>query len=402
MSKNYAGYGLPDENTSRVRVTATDFNPFDALGLNPATASINPAMIQAAWRAAARHRAAGVVAQNPATANAFPSLLQINMARDFLIGDIATARHQWAYRHTTTFVPTYATGDRRVFPQFNYATGNRTTVNAPTTPRTSGSATGTRRQASTSPKNGSSSKSSRTASTGAGSTPGGSGTKNDPVDLDDDDNDDVGSAPATPTPANAAAAAANRKAAARARDAAEATAKANREARRQEMLATFTDKSAAVPAAGGGITPAPAAVPAAGSGITPAPAVVLAGSGGSVTTPGSGGVNYAAFRPGAAVNRSGSGRQSAVANPPTDARIVVGTWNGGSGTNAVVAGFDVLGRLFYRITNRTLTGAATPAPNTTSTNFAQINLRAPYTGMTHEQLRVAVENHARMPEAMRP
>jgi len=105
-------------------------------------------------------------------------------------------------------------------------------------------------------------------------------------------------------------------------------------------------------------------------------------------------------------NRSGGGatRNAAIANPNTNERITVGEWRNATGAtaNAVVAGFDARGRIFYRITNADLQGNPVAAPTATATRFEDINFRAPYQGMTAGGVRVAVDAHLRMNPFQRP
>ena len=85
-------------------------------------------------------------------------------------------------------------------------------------------------------------------------------------------------------------------------------------------------------------------------------------------------------------------------------RIIVGTWaNAMSATaNAVVAGFDARGRLFYRIVNEDALGNRTAAPTATATRFEYINFRAAYQNMTADQVRTAVDQHLRLNAFQRP
>jgi hypothetical protein len=98
-------------------------------------------------------------------------------------------------------------------------------------------------------------------------------------------------------------------------------------------------------------------------------------------------------------------RNTSIPNPITNDRITVGTWANATAAatpNAVVAGFDSRGRIFYRITNEDLHGNSVAAPTATATRFEQINFRAPYQNMTADQVRTTVDAHLRLNPFMRP
>jgi hypothetical protein len=105
-------------------------------------------------------------------------------------------------------------------------------------------------------------------------------------------------------------------------------------------------------------------------------------------------------------HRSGgsSSRHTPIPNPVTDERIAVGTWahSASASPNAVIAGFDQHGRIFYRITNLDLYGASVGAATSTAVRFEDINFRAPYQGMDAATVRLAVDRHLRMPSYARP
>jgi hypothetical protein len=70
--------------------------------------------------------------------------------------------------------------------------------------------------------------------------------------------------------------------------------------------------------------------------------------------------------------------------------------------NAVIAGFDARGRIFYRVTNEDINGNAVAAPTATATRFEHINFRAAYQNMTVAQVRAAVDQHLRLNPSERP
>jgi hypothetical protein len=107
------------------------------------------------------------------------------------------------------------------------------------------------------------------------------------------------------------------------------------------------------------------------------------------------------------VNRSGgngSSRNAAIVNPVTNDTINVGTWRNAiaASPNAVVAGFDVRGRMFYRIIRQDATGNPVSAPTATSTRFEDIIFRGPYQNMNAATVRVAVDRHLRLQAFQRP
>ena len=71
---------------------------------------------------------------------------------------------------------------------------------------------------------------------------------------------------------------------------------------------------------------------------------------------------------------------SSIPNPITNERITIGTWANATGVtpNAVVAGFDACGRMFYYIVNIDLQGNPVTAPTATVTRFKDINFCALY------------------------
>lgn len=72
-----------------------------------------------------------------------------------------------------------------------------------------------------------------------------------------------------------------------------------------------------------------------------------------------------------------------MANPVTNKRITMSTWANATATtaNAVVAGFDARGRMFYCIVNEDIHGNPVAAPTTTATRFEDVVFRAPYQNM---------------------
>lgn len=96
-------------------VNTPDFNPFAALGLDPATATA--AQLRPAYRRAMRHRHGDVLIRLPATATAFPSQVQVQLAYEYLEAParLATAAYAWRNRHHTVFRPELAVGATGVF-----------------------------------------------------------------------------------------------------------------------------------------------------------------------------------------------------------------------------------------------------------------------------------------------
>jgi hypothetical protein len=97
-------------------------------------------------------------------------------------------------------------------------------------------------------------------------------------------------------------------------------------------------------------------------------------------------------------------RNSSILNPVTNDRIIVGEWaNATAATpNAVVAGFDTRGRIFYRVINEDINGNTVAAPTATATRFEDINFRAAYQNMTAGQVRTAIDQHLRLAPFLRP
>jgi hypothetical protein len=94
-----------------------------------------------------------------------------------------------------------------------------------------------------------------------------------------------------------------------------------------------------------------------------------------------------------------------MANPIVNDRITVGTWANATAAatpNAVVAGFDVRGRMFYRIVNEDMHGNPVAAPTATATRFEDVVFRGPYQNMTAAQVRTAVDQHLRLNPFARP
>jgi hypothetical protein len=341
-------------------VNATDFDPFAALGLHPATATVVD--LRPAYLRSMRHRHEAAIARFPATATHFPSQVQVQQAYDYLSagGTIATARNRWSDSHVAVFFPRLAPGDPAAFapaagpataaaaagPAAAAAAGPSTaTPNRPTAAAAAAAATPAT-GSSYHPSSGASSsgprKARRTAATGSGSSPA-TGTADNPLSLSSSD-DDASNGRGSPTPA--------------------------------PMNLRSRPAAAAAAATGSG----PAAVG------RPAPR---------------------RRAPARTANRSGgsSSRNSSVPNPVLGERITVGTWANATAAatpNAVVAGFDARGRIFYRIINEDANGNAVAAPTATATRFEDINFRAPYQNMTADQVRTAIDQHLRLNPFLRP
>jgi hypothetical protein len=321
----------------------TDFDPFAALGL-PITATA--ADIVPAYRRAMRHRHESVLARFPATATLFPSQVEVQQAHDYLLRASATATKVWNGRHRHVFHPELPVGDAGVF------TPHAATAPAIILPDDSTPAR--RRSAATASASGSSYRPATAHSASTASSGTATGTPDDPINLasdDDDDDDEDGS----PTPSF----------------------------RPRPRRRTATAVGPRGPATASGH------VGRTSSGLVNA-------------TP------TARSRPAPrATHRSGgnnSSRNTAIANPITNERIVVGEWAlaAGATANAVVAGFDVRGRLFYRIISEDVTGAAVAAPTATATRFEDIRFRAAYQNMTADQVRTAIDQHLRLHAFARP
>ncbi|KFZ18702.1 hypothetical protein V501_01073 [Pseudogymnoascus sp. VKM F-4519 (FW-2642)] len=115
MSNNASGMGIdPKDIAKRSSAKVPDINPYDALGI-PVAAYNGPDIIRSHYRTAQRHllRAAA----NPP---AFPTMTQVNVARDYLVEKSvesqATQRdshfRQWA-REPQTFFGDRQQGDPR-------------------------------------------------------------------------------------------------------------------------------------------------------------------------------------------------------------------------------------------------------------------------------------------------
>lgn len=357
----------------------TDFNPFAALGLHAATATAS--QIRPAYRRAMLHRHENAVLRFPTTASAFPSQVQVTLAYQCLSHSAATlaaARIRWGHRQVLPsdfFNPTLPVGDPRVFGAAAAAfAAAPASAAAPAAPAATPPAPPPRPRFS--PTAASPRKARKTTAT---STPG--STSDNPYSLSDtsdssDSSDDDAPRPATPTPA--------------ARPSAAAAPPAATGPGRKHPLSV---SSAAVVIATTAVVTA-AAPPAATAIVTgPPPATPATPFVAPARAPRSG-------------NRSGgsAARMAAIVNPVTDVRIVVGTFMLGPGAtpNAVVAGFDRAGRMFYRITNRTLAGVTQVAPTATAVRFESIHFRAPYQGLDARGVRDTVDRHCRLPEYQRP
>jgi hypothetical protein len=417
----------------RAPVTPTDFNPFAALGLDAATANLS--MVRPAFLRSLRHRHESTIIRFPATANAFPSQVQVQQAYDYLTANgngtrIEHARARWAAVHVDVFFPTFPPGHDNVFravpasaaPSGSGASGARAasaSAAAPGARATSGAAFGAGAHAASAsggpstpagfgsarpfgrPPFGSSgssgfhhsgsargsrarassgfaerpTKSARTSGTGFGSSPAtgsshASGTADDPVTFSDEDDQ---APPVSPTPGPRP----RPFAAPRAASAASASA------------------GAAPPPVPAGPAPPPRNASATVARPAPAPGPVGAATGAA-----------AAARGPRGGNRSGGNatRNVSVVNPVTDQRVTVGTWSlsVGATPNAVVAGFDARGRIFYRITNLDLNGHTVVAPTATATRFEDVDFRGPYQGMDATAVRAAVDRDVRLPAHQRP
>jgi hypothetical protein len=102
--------------------------------------------------------------------------------------------------------------------------------------------------------------------------------------------------------------------------------------------------------------------------------------------------------------RSGRVRQVSLPNPNTAKRIIVGEWANATAIpqNAVVGGFDIHGRFFYRITRQDMQGNDVPCRTATATNFNDVIFRHPYSNLTHNQVRLAVYRDLNLPAFQRP
>jgi len=395
-----------------------DYNSFAALGLDPTSGNaITADDVRKAKRRAARHRHEAALLRFPATATAFPSMGQVNAAHDYLldhVDNIRSATRAWRNQHRNVFFPEYEPGDPRIFQP------------APATPSPSGFG-------SAGP--------SATPGSGASATPrsGASATARSSRPA----------RPASPSgdwtthPDGCRCYTCSMSCAANGRSAASGP----HPFRCQCYQCTLAGNSGGSARPSGGPRPSarPAASATAGSGFSPAtgtnkPIKLSSGSSdneddkpinidsdkesyddsdeeeeeneplptlsrdrrpsGRNTSSGSRGARSS----GSGTQRSSRARHTPIANPITNDRIIVGTWRNATGNppNAVTAGFDRRGRVFYRITNRDLAGNSVLAPNATATNFQDINLRGPYRNMDAAQLRLAVDRHLRLPANQRP
>jgi len=313
-------------------INTPGFNPFAALGLDPATATATD--IRPAYIRSLRHRHENAAARFPATATHFPLQVEVQHAYEYLSSSparIAIATTHWGYRHQAVFFPQHPVGDERVFRPAAAAAATPVPATPAAAPRNPATPTATATATG--------------ASSGSGSGSGTRGVERDPVIISDDDDDE---APATAT-------------------------------------------------------------------ATPSPETRVARTSAAVThpraRPDSANAQMGHYRPRprmarTAAHRSGgsSHRNAAIANPVLGERITVGTWVNapGAAANAVVAGFDRSGRLFYRITNEDLHGNPVAAATATATRFENINLRGPYQNMTADQVRIAIDQHLRLHPFARP
>jgi hypothetical protein len=89
----------------------------------------------------------------------------------------------------------------------------------------------------------------------------------------------------------------------------------------------------------------------------------------------------------------GSTRYAPIINPITNDRIIVGIWRSATATppNAIIAGFDRHGRVFYSITNQDLARNSVTASIATATTLREIRLRNPYWNINPAQLYLVVD-----------
>jgi hypothetical protein len=190
------------------------FNPFAALGLDPATATTVD--VRPAWRRALRHVHESAVIRNPATATMFPSQVEVHHAYQWLsssqhrFNSSATA---WRGTHHNVFWPRFPVGAPRVFLTTVIATPSITTAGVGLSSPTPATPTPYRRPSPFTSGSGDFSgstpqpprKTRRTAatSTGAAATSAtASGSSDNPVELSDSehnaDSDDTTSTIPTP------------------------------------------------------------------------------------------------------------------------------------------------------------------------------------------------------------
>jgi hypothetical protein len=428
------------ESPGRAPVNPTTFNPFAALGLDPATATED--LVRPAYHRAMRHRHEGVVLRYPATADHFPSQTEVQLAYDYLSApyQLGRARAEWVRNHRDVFFPKLEVGNPGVFrpaapTAARTATASGYNVNArPYSPpprdvrrqshRATAPATGPgssanepfevddeeeddaatagqrpnpytrpRRRQTAGPSR--PSKARRTAATGPGSC------ASSPMEVEEDDDDEEDKeeedAAATARPGlferarrpYAPAAASPGSDYMEMDDDEEEEDDEDEDEDEEEPPATPTPRQ-----------PRRHRLPAGSSAAATAASNVVAAAATAAATP------HASRRPRPAANRSGgsSRRNVSVANPITGERITVGEWAGAGGArrNAVVAGFDARGRIFYRITNEDRFGAPMHAPTATATRFEDVFFRAPYRGMDAAAVRAAVDAHLRLPPHQRP
>lgn len=220
----------------------------------------------------------------------------------------------------------------------------------------------------------------------------GSGSATDPVELDDNDDDSNSELPVTPTPNRHCPRHRQypRPRETRSSSPAAAAASGSGSRSRSAFRRRNEDDVVVVATAAAAVAATPNRRPLSGSG-----AIDITGA-----TP-------AVFNPRGSGNRSTSRtrRATAIANPVTNERIIVGTWidaNGNATTNAVAAGFDAYGRFQYRIIAQDLNGRYIAAPTATATNFNRITLRPAYARMDHNTLRLVCDQHLRLPRNQRP
>ncbi|KFY34455.1 hypothetical protein V495_08153 [Pseudogymnoascus sp. VKM F-4514 (FW-929)] len=432
-SNNASGVGItdPGEFARRSAAAIPDFNPYDALGIPAAAYTIDE--VNQHFRRAQRH-----IVRASASAPAFPSRVDVNTARDYLLEVAArpAQRQRASYSRweskPRTFYGELEIGDPGVFV-------SRATPRATPTPSPSGNGPRPsprrppgdpfwtppprpprpppRRRSRQQDRRSNSPKRSPPPTTPGSGTGAGTGTPGsardgdfsgytrrertppfgtsarNPYTVDDDDDEDDDEMPPPPTPTPSGTGTGSGTGAGRPSRARNAP---------PPPFAPFGFGRQAPP------PPPPASPfgftrpPTSGTGTgtpPPAPTPVSTSGTGTGTPPPSASMPRENRSTGAT-----RARASPIANPVTGERIIVGTWAASPHAipNAVVAIFDVRGRLNFRITNTTTTGAPVPAPTSTATSIRGINFRPPYAGLDLNALRVMINDHLHLPHEKRP
>ena len=91
-------------------------------------------------------------------------------------------------------------------------------------------------------------------------------------------------------------------------------------------------------------------------------------------------------------------RNDSILNPPVGERVVVGTWNRKDSpcANAVVAGVDSRGRVFWRVSKRDRQGNLVTVGSATSIRFEEISLCRPYIDHSFPEVRAMVDKNCRI------